>query len=56
MDSLDTLYHLQEGIGKKIEEKIQQYLSTGKIKKLENNRGDETGVAITQMTRIMGIG
>lgn len=45
-----------DGIGKKIEAKIEQYLSTGKIKKLENNRGDETGAAITQMTRIMGIG
>ncbi|UJR34273.1 hypothetical protein I4U23_021677 [Adineta vaga] len=45
-----------EGIGKKIEAKIEQYLSTGKIKKLETNRGDETGTAITQMTRVMGVG
>ncbi|CAF0733520.1 unnamed protein product [Adineta steineri] len=45
-----------EGIGKKIEAKIEQYLSTGKIKKLETNRGDETGAAINQMTRVMGIG
>lgn len=47
---------MKEGIGKKIEAKIEQYLSTGKIKKLEENRGDETGSYITQMTRIMGIG
>jgi DNA polymerase beta len=46
----------QEGIGKKIGEKIQQYLSTGKIKKIEQNRGDETGAAINEMTRVMGIG
>jgi DNA polymerase beta len=46
----------KEGIGKKIEAKIEQYLSTGKIKKLETNRGDETGASINQMTRIMGIG
>ncbi|CAF1117886.1 unnamed protein product [Rotaria magnacalcarata] len=45
-----------EGIGKKIAAKIEQYLSTGKIKKLETNRGDETGAAINQMTRVMGIG
>jgi DNA polymerase beta len=46
----------KEGIGKKIQAKIEQYLSTGKIQKLETNRGDETGAAINQMTRIMGIG
>jgi DNA polymerase beta len=46
----------KEGIGKKIQDKIGQYLSTGKIKKLETNRGDETGASINEMTRIMGIG
>ncbi len=46
----------KDRIGKKIEAKIEQYLSTGKIKKLEANRGDETGASINQMTRIMGIG
>jgi DNA polymerase/3'-5' exonuclease PolX len=50
------LYFKKEGIGKKIEDKIGQYLSTGKIQKLETNRGDETGAAINQMTRIVGVG
>ncbi|CAF1149994.1 unnamed protein product [Rotaria sp. Silwood1] len=45
-----------EGIGKKIEAKIEQYLSTGKIQKLETNRGDATGASINELTRIMGIG
>ncbi len=51
-----SFYFKKEWIGKKIEAKIEQYLSTGKIKKLETNRGDETGSSINQMTRIMGIG
>jgi len=46
----------KDGIGKKIEAKIEQYLSTGKIQKLETNRGDEKGSSINEMTRIMGIG
>ncbi len=50
------IYIKKDGIGKKIEAKIEQYLSTGKIQKLETNRGDEKGASINEMTRVMGIG
>ncbi|KAK7864609.1 hypothetical protein R5R35_003198 [Gryllus longicercus] len=44
------------GIGEKIAKKIDEYLQTGKLKKLENIRSDDVNVAINELTRISGIG
>lgn len=44
------------GIGEKIAKKIDEYLETGKLKKLEKIRSDDTSVIINELTRISGIG
>lgn len=45
-----------DGVGKKIAEKIDEFLKTGKLRKLENIRADDTSVAIGLLTRVAGIG
>ncbi|XP_014204780.1 DNA polymerase beta [Copidosoma floridanum] len=44
------------GIGDKIAKKIDEFLDTGKLRKLEDIRKDESNVAINLLTRITGIG
>lgn len=44
------------GIGEKIAKKIDEFLNTGKLQKLENINKDESNVAINLLTRISGIG
>lgn len=51
------LFYLhQDGVGAKIAEKIDEYLKTGKLKKLDKIRADDTSQAISLLTRISGIG
>lgn len=45
-----------KGIGKKIAEKIDEFLATGKLKKLDKIRQDDTSVALTELTRVSGVG
>ncbi|KAG8186281.1 hypothetical protein JTE90_004625 [Oedothorax gibbosus] len=45
-----------KGVGKKIADKIDEFLSTGKLQKLENIRNDDTSQAITLLTKVTGIG
>ncbi|CAH0406968.1 unnamed protein product [Chilo suppressalis] len=44
------------GIGEKIARKIDEYLLTGKLKKLENIHHDASAQAINLLTRVSGIG
>ncbi len=44
------------GVGKKIAQKIDEFLTTGKLKKLENIRADDTNQAINLLNRVVGIG
>ena len=44
------------GIGKKIADMIEEMINTGKIKKLENIRADDSTSAINLLTRVSGIG
>ncbi|XP_012276350.1 DNA polymerase beta isoform X2 [Orussus abietinus] len=44
------------GIGEKIAKKIDEFLETGKLRKLENINKDESNVAINLLTRVSGIG
>ncbi|XP_045494590.1 DNA polymerase beta-like [Colias croceus] len=44
------------GIGEKIAKKIDEFLHTGKLKKLENIHNDENAQAISLLTRVSGIG
>ncbi|XP_074648404.1 DNA polymerase beta-like [Tubulanus polymorphus] len=44
------------GVGKKIGEKIDEFLKTGKLRKLEKIRSDDTSVAINELTKVTGIG
>lgn len=44
------------GIGAKISKKIDEFLTTGKLSKLEKIRGDESSSAIADLTRVSGIG
>lgn len=44
------------GIGEKIAKKIEEFLQTGKLKKLENIHEDEEAQAINLLTRVSGIG
>ncbi|XP_032457622.1 DNA polymerase beta isoform X5 [Nasonia vitripennis] len=44
------------GIGEKIAKKIDEFLETGKLRKLEDINKDENNVAINELTRVSGIG
>lgn len=44
------------GIGEKIAKKIDEFLETGKLQKLENIKKDESNVIIDVLTRVHGIG
>ncbi|KAA0202395.1 hypothetical protein HAZT_HAZT009249 [Hyalella azteca] len=45
-----------KGIGKKIALKIDEFLATGKLEKLEKIRGDETSTALKELARVSGVG
>jgi len=45
-----------EGVGAKIAKKIDEYLATGKLEKLEKIKADDTNVAINELTKVTGIG
>ncbi|KAG5840271.1 DNA polymerase beta [Anguilla anguilla] len=45
-----------DGVGAKIAEKIDEFLSTGKLRKLEKIRNDDTSSSINFLTRVTGIG
>ncbi|OWR53327.1 DNA polymerase beta [Danaus plexippus plexippus] len=44
------------GVGEKISKKIDEFLQTGKLRKLENIHNDEKAQAISLLTRVSGIG
>lgn len=45
-----------EGIGDKTAEKIDEFITSGKLDKLEKIRADDTHVAMSFLTRVTGIG
>ncbi|CAB1322096.1 unnamed protein product [Coregonus sp. 'balchen'] len=45
-----------EGVGKEIAKKIDEFLQTGTLKKLEKIRNDDTSSSINFLTRVTGIG
>jgi len=45
-----------EGIGLQIGKKIDEFLATGKLRKLEKIRADDSNVAINALTKVNGIG
>uniref|UniRef100_A0A673JR88 DNA polymerase n=1 Tax=Sinocyclocheilus rhinocerous TaxID=307959 RepID=A0A673JR88_9TELE len=45
-----------DGVGAKIAEKISEFLTTGKLRKLEKIRSDDTSSSINFLTRVTGIG
>lgn len=45
-----------EGIGDKIAKKIDEFIKTGKLEKLEKIRADDTNMAINELTKVTGIG
>ena len=45
-----------DGIGDKIAKKIDEFIQTGKLDKLERIRTDDSTVAINLLTRVAGIG
>ncbi|XP_018109615.1 DNA polymerase beta isoform X1 [Xenopus laevis] len=45
-----------DGVGAKIAEKIDEFLATGKLRKLEKIRQDDTSSSINFLTRVTGIG
>lgn len=45
-----------DGIGAKIAEKIDEFIRTGKLRKLEKIRADDSNTAINLFTRVAGIG
>uniref|UniRef100_A0A672SI03 DNA polymerase n=1 Tax=Sinocyclocheilus grahami TaxID=75366 RepID=A0A672SI03_SINGR len=45
-----------DGVGAKIAEKIDEFLTTGKLRKLEKIRSDDTSSSINFLTRVTGIG
>lgn len=44
------------GIGDKIAKKIDEFISTGQLAKLNKIRADDTNVAINELTKVSGIG
>lgn len=44
------------GIGQKIADKLDEMIETGKLKKLDNIRTDDTSIAVNNLTRVAGIG
>ncbi|KAK0153574.1 DNA polymerase beta [Merluccius polli] len=45
-----------EGVGQKIAEKIDEFLQTGTLRKLDKIRNDDTSSSINFLTRVTGIG
>ncbi|KAK3931439.1 DNA polymerase beta [Frankliniella fusca] len=45
-----------DGVGLKISQKIDEYLTTGKLQKLEKIHQDDTSTAVNLLTRVSGIG
>ena len=45
-----------DGIGKQIGIKIDEFIQTGKLKKIEKIRADDGNLAINELTRVAGIG
>lgn len=45
-----------DGIGEKIAKKIQEFIDTGSLQKLEKIRANDTNVAINELTKVTGIG
>ncbi|KAJ8414130.1 hypothetical protein AAFF_G00067280 [Aldrovandia affinis] len=45
-----------DGVGAKIAEKIDEFLTTGKLRKLEKIRNDDTSSSINFLNRVTGIG
>lgn len=45
-----------DGVGAKIAEKIDEFLQTGKLRKIEKIRNDDTSSSINLLTRVTGIG
>ncbi|XP_055950643.1 DNA polymerase beta-like [Argiope bruennichi] len=45
-----------KGVGKKIADKIDEFIDTGKLEKLEKIRKDDTSQAINLLTKVIGIG
>ncbi|XP_059168990.1 DNA polymerase beta-like [Physella acuta] len=45
-----------DGIGEKISKKIDEFINTGKLKKLEKIRADDSNMAINELTKVTGIG
>ena len=44
------------GVGRKIAEKIDEFISTGRLDKLEKIRASDEAAAITELSRVSGIG
>ncbi|KAL1139849.1 hypothetical protein AAG570_006826 [Ranatra chinensis] len=45
-----------EGVGQKIAEKIDEFINTGKLRKIDKIREDDTSNVISLLTRVSGIG
>ena len=45
-----------DGIGAKIADKIDEFLSTGKLGKLDAIRANDDNLSINELTRVAGIG
>ncbi|KAK6187459.1 hypothetical protein SNE40_005484 [Patella caerulea] len=45
-----------EGIGKQIGKKIDEFIATGSLAKLDKIRASDTNVAITELTKVTGVG
>lgn len=45
-----------KGVGQKIADKLDEFIKTGKLEKLEKIRADDTTVAINLLARVSGIG
>ena len=45
-----------DGVGKQIAKKIDEFISTGKLQKIEKIRNDDSSTSINELTRVAGIG